>query len=191
MNLLLGAACLLRIPQFTTCNLQHLSYPFKYHNTLQNMIGNVCIRSRNWRAYTPFRRQTTVAQSNLLVLSSTILHACCQNPRWSKPQAVYCLRQVMHLVVLILQQLCSLFDTINLLLWNCSQQSRRNIFYPYLQQYYFHFYCWHGQETQVFWRLFEIWFSWKKTQWSHIVLCATLFSVLMLVLWHLRSSYSI
>jgi len=36
----------------------------------------------------------------------------------------------------------------------------------------------------------KFWFSWKK-QWSHNVLCATLFSVLMLVLWHLRISYSI
>ena len=43
MNLLRGAACLLRIPQFTTCNLQHLSYQFTYHNKLQNIIGNGCI----------------------------------------------------------------------------------------------------------------------------------------------------
>jgi len=47
MNLLRGAACLLRIPQFTTCNLQHLSYQFTYHNKLQNIIGNGCIRGRN------------------------------------------------------------------------------------------------------------------------------------------------
>jgi len=30
-----------------------------------------------------------------------------------------------------------------------------------------------------------------QTQWSHVVFCATLFSVLMLGLWNLRSSYSI
>jgi len=37
-------------------------------------------------------------------------------------------------------------------------------------------YCCHGQETQAFWRAFEIWFylhRWKKKQWSRSVLCAT------------------
>jgi len=56
---------------------------------------------------------------------------------------------------------------------------------------YFEFYCCHGQETQVFWRVFGIWIylhSWKKTQWSHSVFCATLFSLLMLGSWKLRSS---
>jgi len=31
----------------------------------------------------------------------------------------------------------------------------------------------------------------EKTQWGHSVFCATLFSVLILTLWNLRSSYSI
>jgi len=70
-----------------------------------NMIGNVCIRSRNWRAYTFFRHQTTAVQFNLLVLLSTILQVYCRNPRWSKPQGVYCLCQEMYLVVLVLKQL--------------------------------------------------------------------------------------
>ena len=133
-----------------------------------------------WRADTSFHRQTTVVESNLLVLSSTILHVYCRNPRWSKPQAVYCLCQLMYSVVLVLKLLISAtyyceiaassqvetYSTSNsimillfLLLPSTRNTSMLNLFLPpYLE----------------------------KTQWSHSVLF-----VLMLSLWNLESSYSI
>jgi len=58
-----------------------------------------------WRADTSFHRQTTVVESNLLLLSSTILHVYCRNPKWSKTQVVYCLWQLTHLVILVLKPL--------------------------------------------------------------------------------------
>jgi len=57
-----------------------------------------------WRADTSFVVRPMLYM-NLLVLSSTILHVYCRYQRWSKPQVVYCLCQLTHLVVLVLKQL--------------------------------------------------------------------------------------
>jgi len=59
--------------------------------------------------------------SNLLVLSTTLLHVYCRNPRWRKPQMAYCLSTDAF------RHSCS--KTSGLLLWSCSQQSGRHMFY--------------------------------------------------------------
>jgi len=76
---------------------------------LQNMIVNVCHNAPELstsRPDTSFRRQTTIVHAGyLLVLSFTILQRHCRYPRWSKPQAVYCLCQLTHLIFLVSKQL--------------------------------------------------------------------------------------
>ena len=73
---------------------------------LRNMIGNMHPKSQPEEQI----RQTAVVNSNLLVLSTTILHVHCRNPRWRKQQGIFCLRQLTHLVVLVLKQLYSLIS---------------------------------------------------------------------------------
>ena len=55
-----------------------------------------------------FRRQTTVAQPNRLVLSSNNLPRLLSKSEESEPPAVHGLRQVTHFAVLVLKQLQSL-----------------------------------------------------------------------------------
>jgi len=134
-----------------------------------------------WRADTSFHGQTTVVESNLLLLSSPILHVYCRNPKWSKIQAVYCLWQLTHLVILVLKPLipagyCKTAATSQVETHSTSNDTFISIVAIDKKHKYFKF----GFTSIV-----------GKKQWSHGVFCATLFFVLMLNLWNVESSYSI
>jgi len=116
-------------------------------------MGNACIWSRNLKSISIVRPPLYM---NLLVLSSSILHVCCRNPRWSKSQAVHCLCQLTHLEVFVLKQLQ--FNTSSLL---CREHAANRLVETYcvltaIILRYFHFYSYHGQESQMFWSMCNV-----------------------------------